>query len=107
MRRRCRRERGKRVVIPARRLAGQTTIAVTAGLRHYDEIALTDGLRLALSSRSIIGHAIGSVIARRRCPADEAFATLRTVSQRRNITLRTIAENLVAAPSRGTQPSTI
>ncbi|WP_367278716.1 hypothetical protein [Pseudonocardia sp.] len=32
---------------------------------------------------------------------------MRAVSQRRNITLRTIAENLVAATSRGTQPSTI
>jgi hypothetical protein len=38
-------------------------VAVTAALRHYDEITLTDHLRNAVSSRSVIGQAIGIVIA--------------------------------------------
>lgn len=33
-------------------LAGQAAIAVTAALRHYDEVTLSDHLRIALSSRS-------------------------------------------------------
>jgi GAF domain-containing protein len=33
-------------------LAGQATIAVTAALRHYDEVTLSDQLRIAVSSRA-------------------------------------------------------
>ena len=40
-------------------LAGQAAIAVTAVLRHYDEVTLSDHLRIALSSRSVIDQAIG------------------------------------------------
>ena len=40
-------------------LAGQAAIAVTAALRHYDEVRLSDHLRGALSSQSVIDQAIG------------------------------------------------
>jgi AmiR/NasT family two-component response regulator len=83
-------------------LAGQAAIAVTAALRHYDEITLSDHLRIALSSRSVIDQAIGIVMAQRRCGPEEAFATLRMISQRRNIKLRTIAAELVEAICRPT-----
>ena len=63
-------------------LAGQATIAITAALRHYDEITLSDHLRTALSSRSVIDQAIGILMAQQRCGPDEAFALLRAVSQR-------------------------
>jgi GAF domain-containing protein len=85
-------------------LAGQAAIAVTAALRHYDEVTLSDHLRMALSSRSVIDQAIGIVMAQRRCDPTTAFATLRMISQRRNIKLRTVAAELVEAiqsPSRG------
>jgi GAF domain-containing protein len=78
-------------------LAGQAAIAVTAALRRYDEVTLSDHLRIALSSRSLIDQAIGIVMAQRRCGPEEAFGTLRTISQRRNIKLRTIAAELVDA----------
>jgi GAF domain-containing protein len=78
-------------------LAGQATIAITAALRHYDEIALSEHLRTALSSRSVIDQAIGVVMAQQRCSPDEAFALLRAVSQRTNVKLREVATNLVAA----------
>ena len=78
-------------------LAGQAAIAVTAALRHYDEVTLSDHLRIALSSRSVIDQAIGIVMARRRCDPDTAFAILRTISQRRNIKLRIVAAELVDA----------
>jgi GAF domain-containing protein len=84
-------------------LAGQAAIAITAALRHYDEVTLSDHLRIALSSRSVIDQAIGIVMAQRRCEPDEAFATLRTISQRRNIKLRDIAAELVEATRRPTQ----
>ena len=86
-------------------LAGQAAIAITAALRRYDEVTLSDHLRIALSSRSVIDQAIGIVIARRRCGPEEAFGTLRTISQRRNIKLRTIAAELVEATRSPTQDS--
>jgi hypothetical protein len=44
-------------------LAGQAAIAVTAALRHHDEVTLPDHLRIALSSRSAIDQAIGIIMA--------------------------------------------
>jgi GAF domain-containing protein len=84
-------------------LAGQAAIAITAALRHYDEVTLSDHLRIALSSRSVIDQAIGIVMAQQRCDPDEAFATLRTISQRRNIKLRDVAAELVEATGHSSQ----
>ena len=81
----------------AQLLAGQAAIVVTAALRRYDEVTLSDHLRIALFSRSIIDQAIGIVMAQRRCSPEEAFGTLRTISQRRNIKIRTVAAELVDA----------
>lgn len=85
-------------------LAGQATIAVTAALRNYDEITLTDHLRIALESRSIIDQAIGIIIGQRRCTPVEAFAVLRAVSQRRHVKLRVVAAELVATTTRAKPP---
>ncbi|MGH3803005.1 MAG: GAF and ANTAR domain-containing protein, partial [Pseudonocardiaceae bacterium] len=84
-------------------LAGQAAIAVTAALRHYDEVTLSDHLRIALSSRSVIDQAIGIVMAQLRCNPEEAFASLRTISQRQNIKLRVVAAELVDATWRPAQ----
>jgi AmiR/NasT family two-component response regulator len=65
-------------------------------MRHYDEATLTDHLRTALSSRSVIDQAIGIIIGMQHCPVDTAFDMLRTVSQNRNIPLRDVAADLVA-----------
>lgn len=81
-------------------LAGQAAIAITAALRHYDEVTLSEHLRTALSSRSVIDQALGIIMGRRHCTSDEAFAILRTISQRRNIKLRAVAADLVETISR-------
>jgi GAF domain-containing protein len=87
-------------------LAGQAAIAVTAALRHYDEVSLSDHLRIALSSRSVIDQAIGIVMAQQHGTAEQAFAALRTISQRRNIKLRVVATELVETIGRaGTEPT--
>ena len=74
---------------------------ITAAMRHYDEASLTDHLRAALSSRSVIDQAIGIVIGLQHCSPDEAFDLLRTVSQHRNIALREVAAELVTRTSQG------
>lgn len=78
-------------------------MAITAALRHYDEVGLSDHLQRALSSRSVIDQAIGIVMAQQQGTPEQAFAALRTISQRRNIKLRQVATELVETISR-TQP---
>ncbi len=75
-------------------LAGQAAITVT--------VTLSDHLRIALSSRSAIDQATGIVMAQQRGTPEQAFAALRTISQRRNIKLR---PNLHLIPSRGPERS--
>jgi GAF domain-containing protein len=77
-------------------LTALAAATITAAMRHYDEVTLTDHLRTALSSRSVIDQALGIVIAMNHCSPDEAFTVLRTVSQNSNIPLRQVAAELVA-----------
>jgi GAF domain-containing protein len=84
----------------ARMLAAHAAVALTAALRTYDQVSLTDNLRIALSSRSVIDQAIGIVMGRERCSADKAFDVLRKVSQQRNTKLRQVATELVTAIAR-------
>lgn len=84
----------------ARALAAHAAVALTAALRTYDQVSLTDNLRIALSSRSVIDQAIGIVMGRQQCSADQAFDVLRKVSQQRNTKLRHVATELVTAVTR-------
>ena len=61
--------------------------------------SLTNQLRAALASRSVIDQAIGIIVAQERCPAAQAFAILRTASQKRNVKLREIARDIVTSVS--------
>jgi GAF domain-containing protein len=87
----------------ARALAAHAAVALTAALRTYDQVSLTDNLRIALSSRSVIDQAIGIVMGREQCSADQAFDVLRKVSQQRNTKLRHVAAELIMAVARTTE----
>jgi len=52
-------------------------------------------LKTAISTRTLIGRAEGILMERFGMPADQAFAVLRRVSQRRNVKLNRVAEELV------------
>ena len=80
----------------AAQLTALAAATVTAAMRHYDQTTLTDHLRTALSSRSVIDQAIGIIVGMKRCPPETAFEILRTASQNRNVPLRDIAADLVA-----------
>ena len=82
-------------VAAAAQLTELAAATLTAALRHYDEASLTDHLRTALSSRSVIDQAIGIIIGIQHCPPAAAFDVLRTVSQNRNIPLRQVAADLL------------
>lgn len=60
-----------------------------------DAVVQAQNLRHALESRDAIGQAKGILMERERITADEAFDRLRILSQRRNVKLRWLAEQLV------------
>lgn len=67
------------------------------GIGYATEIS---HLQEALSTRTVIGQAVGIVMERYGMTADRAFAFLTRLSQNRNVKLRLIAEELVAASER-------
>jgi AmiR/NasT family two-component response regulator len=72
-------------------IAAQAAIAYHAALQQ-DTI---DNLRIALETSRTIGTAIGVLMALHKITVDEAFAVLRTASQRSHRKLRDIAEEVV------------
>jgi GAF domain-containing protein len=58
-------------------------------------VLLAQRLETALTNRAMIDHAIGILISRSGYSPDEAFNTLRTISQRENRKLNDIARSLV------------
>lgn len=71
-------------------------------LRDVEQSLLEDTVREAhmeeaLKTRALIGQAMGILMVHKRCTADEAFETLKDVSQNTNVKLREVAARLVAA----------
>ncbi|MGW7415911.1 GAF and ANTAR domain-containing protein [Streptomyces sp. NPDC054863] len=79
----------------ARRFSEQAAGAVAVAERIERESEAVRDLRTAMRSRFVIDQAIGIVMARQRCPADEALAILRRASQVRNVKLRDLCGELV------------
>jgi hypothetical protein len=73
----------------------------------FDEVAY-ERLLARLQSMPVIEQAKGILMAQSSCTADEAFAMLRAASQRSNIKVRDIAEDIVkrasGAGQRGRRP---
>ncbi len=77
--------------------AAQAALVLMAAARHCDQVQLREHLQAALTSRAVIDQAIGVTMAGRRCSPSQAFDHLRHVSQHRNVKLRLIAAETVAA----------
>ena len=85
----------------AQAFAAHTATALTLVTRQANQTQLTEQLRAALASRSVIDQAIGILMAQDRCAQREAFARLRRASQRQNRKLRDIAADVVEAVGGG------
>ncbi len=75
-----------------------TTAAETAlrsARRYLQAREQAEHLRQALASRAVIDQAKGIVMAARSIPAEEAFALLVEQSQKRNIKVRVLAQQLI------------
>ncbi|WP_378737895.1 GAF and ANTAR domain-containing protein [Nocardia brasiliensis] len=71
---------------------GVLLTAVFAATRQAD---LTDQLRAALASRTMIDQALGILMGQRRCDRDAAFDLLRKASQRRNMKIIDLARETI------------
>jgi GAF domain-containing protein len=76
-------------------LATLASHAVAAARAHKAEEDRAEHLTSALLTRETIGQAQGILMERERISADQAFDVLRRASQRLNIKLRDVAQNLV------------
>jgi GAF domain-containing protein len=79
---------------------GQATVALANAKMYADAVQLTRQLEEALQSRAVIEQAKGVLMARQGIDPDVAFTSLKTLSQHRNVKLRTIAEETVASTRR-------
>jgi len=84
----------------AARFADEASRALHLMVRVAHHVEITDQLRTALTSRSVIDQAIGIIMGQNRCDADTAFGVLRTASQNRNAKLRIVAAEIITAVSR-------
>jgi len=72
--------------------------AILGMVMHLDQqVEVTEQLREALVSRSVIDQAMGIIMAQQRCTDSAAFAILRKASQNRNRKLRDIATDIVTS----------
>ena len=83
--------------------AEEATRALELAVRLGDQVEMTEQLKTALTSRAVIDQAIGVIMSQNSCNAEEAFAVLRAASQTRNVKLRDVAVEVIAAV--GGEPS--
>lgn len=81
----------------AKRLASEASRALNLTARRAYDREITEQLRAALASRTVIDQGIGIIMGQNRCDADTAFAVLRAASQRRNVKLRVVSAELITA----------
>ncbi|WP_425336020.1 GAF and ANTAR domain-containing protein [Streptomyces bottropensis] len=82
-------------------LAAQAGGGLALAQRLADAEDFSRDLQTALASRSVIDQAIGSVMQRRHCTAEEAFDLLRRLSQETNLKLRDVCTRLVTGLAGG------
>jgi GAF domain-containing protein len=74
--------------------AEQAGLACVTAERYWGTQSVVEQLEEALKSRDVIGQAKGVLMAQRKITETEAFDVLRTTSQRLNIKLRDLAEQV-------------
>jgi AmiR/NasT family two-component response regulator len=70
-------------------------VLLLAAVRTAQQARLSDQLRAAPASRSVIDQALGIVMGQQRCTRERAFDFLRAASQHRNVKLAEVAAELV------------
>ncbi len=77
--------------------AERAQLALALALHNARQADVVDQLHRAMQSRSVIDQALGIIMARQRCTAEDAFAVLRAASQSRNRKVADIAAELISS----------
>ena len=77
-------------------------VVLVNAAQYADSESMKVNLREALTTRQIIGQAMGIIMARERCGSEDAFDVLRRMSQHTNVKVRDIAAEVL----RATEPHT-
>jgi len=80
-----------------RTFAAQAEVALALALRSAEQSDAVQQLHAAMQSRSVIDQALGILMARQQCTADDAFAVLRAGSQSRNRKVSDIAADIITS----------
>jgi GAF domain-containing protein len=86
-------------------LAAHVGVALANAQSHESQGARVAELTEGMKTRSVIGQALGLLMADQGIDPDEAFAILLRFSQAHNVKIRTIAERLVANRKAGGLPT--
>ncbi len=89
------------VQLIAKQFVDPAALILSGVLQRLSQAELISQLNAALGSRTVIDQAIGIIMARRTCSADEAFAVLRRMSNDRNVKLRDVAVAMTEAVASG------
>jgi AmiR/NasT family two-component response regulator len=76
-------------------LAALAGIALSVARSHRNEEQRVESLRAALSTRETLGEAAGILMEREKISAPRALQILRQASQRLNLNLGEVAQNLI------------
>jgi GAF domain-containing protein len=79
----------------AETFASYAAVAIANAALYSSTASLAAQMQAAVQSRGVIDQAKGIIMGRNRCSADEAFTIMATMSQRRNVKLRTLAQDIV------------
>ena len=80
-------------------IAAHTGLATQVASSFFGQRDLAQQLRTAMDSRAVIEQAKGLLMGLRGCSPEEAFDLLKAASQKRNVKLRDVAQEVVAARS--------
>ncbi len=83
------------VVELGRLFGAQAAVAISNAEVFSQTRQLTQNLQIALETRDVIGQAKGILMSERKVTADEAFELLRRASQRTNVKVRDVADQVV------------
>jgi transcriptional regulator with GAF, ATPase, and Fis domain len=76
-------------------LASLASLALSIAHSHEDEKRRAAAYHSVITSRELLGKAVGILMERERITADQAFDILRRASQHLHIKLREVAQNLI------------
>lgn len=90
----------EKALASGRRFASYAAVAIANAQLYRSAAEAAEHMRRAMESRAVIEQAKGILMAQRRCSAVDAFDLLVAASQRQNIKLRALAEQVVQGITR-------